>query len=101
MYADPYYRVRLLRYKEGKAYPKEVYTDDNAYFTVIAKAYQADLRVLYEHGLRNVQFDDLIWYTRRVNRTVDFRALDLELDVFSISHTASQRTPQALQKDFA
>lgn len=47
-----------LRYKEGRAYPKEVYPDDDAYFADIAKAYQAELNVLYDHGLRNVQFDD-------------------------------------------
>ena len=47
-----------LRYKEGRAYPKDVYPDDDAYFADIAKAYQAELKVLYDHGLRNVQFDD-------------------------------------------
>ncbi|KAL2434174.1 hypothetical protein ABEF95_014914 [Exophiala dermatitidis] len=47
-----------LRYKEGKAYPKDVYKNDDEYFTDVAKAYQAELKILYDHGLRNVQFDD-------------------------------------------
>ena len=47
-----------MRYREGVAYPKDVYASDAEYFADIAKAYQAELRILYEHGLRNVQFDD-------------------------------------------
>jgi methionine synthase II (cobalamin-independent) len=47
-----------LRYKQGQAYPKDVYGSDDEYFADIAKAYQAELQILYDHGLRNVQFDD-------------------------------------------
>lgn len=47
-----------LRYKEGKAYPSDVYKNDDEYFGDIAKAYQDELKILYDHGLRNVQFDD-------------------------------------------
>ncbi|KAJ6093202.1 hypothetical protein N7486_008491 [Penicillium sp. IBT 16267x] len=47
-----------LRYAEGKAYPKDVYSSDEEYFGDIAKAYQAELKILYEAGCRNVQFDD-------------------------------------------
>lgn len=47
-----------LRYKEGLAYPKEVYSNDKEYFADIAKAYQAELDILYKAGLRNIQFDD-------------------------------------------
>ena len=47
-----------LRYKEGQAYPKEVYSDDAAYFADIAKAYQRELEILYDAGLRNAQIDD-------------------------------------------
>ncbi|GLI73000.1 hypothetical protein PoHVEF18_001186 [Penicillium ochrochloron] len=47
-----------LRYREGKAYPKDVYTNDEDYFGDIAKAYQAELKILYDAGCRNVQFDD-------------------------------------------
>ena len=47
-----------MRYREGLAYPKEVYSNDVDYFNDIAKAYQAELQILYDHGLRNVQFDD-------------------------------------------
>ena len=47
-----------LRYKEGRAYPKDVYPSDKEYFTDIAKAYQTELQILYDNGLRNVQIDD-------------------------------------------
>ncbi|RJE19470.1 Methionine synthase [Aspergillus sclerotialis] len=47
-----------LRYKEGKAYPKDVYSSDEEYFGDIAKAYQAELQILYDAGCRNVQWDD-------------------------------------------
>jgi methionine synthase II (cobalamin-independent) len=47
-----------MRYKEGVAYPKDVYSSDEEYLGDIAKAYQEELRILYEAGCRNVQFDD-------------------------------------------
>ena len=47
-----------MRYKEGKAYPHDVYKDDAEYFADIVKAYQTELQILYDNGLRNVQFDD-------------------------------------------
>ena len=47
-----------MRYREGKAYPKSVYANDEEYFADIAKAYQTELQILYDHGLRNVQIDD-------------------------------------------
>ncbi|KAJ5684149.1 uncharacterized protein N7477_000494 [Penicillium maclennaniae] len=47
-----------LRYREGKAYPKNVYSSDEEYFGDIAKAYQAELKILYDAGCRNVQYDD-------------------------------------------
>ncbi|GAB7365749.1 hypothetical protein MBLNU230_g7084t1 [Neophaeotheca triangularis] len=47
-----------LRYKEGKAYPKDVYSSDEIYFADIAKAYQKELEILYQAGLRNAQVDD-------------------------------------------
>ena len=47
-----------LRYKQGKAYPKDVYGSDDEYFADVAKAYQEELKILYDHGLRNVQIDD-------------------------------------------
>ena len=47
-----------LRYKEGKAYPKDVYATDEEYFADIAKAYRTELQILYDAGLRNVQVDD-------------------------------------------
>lgn len=47
-----------LRYKQGEAYPSDVYSNDDEYFADIGKAYQDELKILYDHGLRNVQFDD-------------------------------------------
>lgn len=47
-----------LRYREGLAYPKEVYGSDEEYFADIAKAYREELKILYDAGLRNVQVDD-------------------------------------------
>jgi len=47
-----------LRYKEGKAYPKDVYANAAEYFADIAKAYQDELEILHKAGVRNVQIDD-------------------------------------------
>lgn len=47
-----------MRYKQGKAYTPEAYTNDADYFKDVAKVYQAELDTLYKAGLRNVQFDD-------------------------------------------
>lgn len=47
-----------LRYKEGQAYSKDVYKSDAEYFDDIAKAYQKEISILYENGLRNLQIDD-------------------------------------------
>lgn len=55
MIAPPWYH---LRYKDGLAFPKEVYSSDAEYFADIAKAVQVELDILYEAGARNIQFDD-------------------------------------------
>ncbi|KAL4882927.1 hypothetical protein BJY04DRAFT_186331 [Aspergillus karnatakaensis] len=47
-----------LRYKDGYAFPKDVYANVDEYFADIAKAYQDELKILYDAGCRNVQFDD-------------------------------------------
>lgn len=47
-----------MRYKQGRAYTKEAYANDAEYFKDVAKCYQDELAMLYEAGLRNVQFDD-------------------------------------------
>ncbi|KAI1373171.1 UROD/MetE-like protein [Hypoxylon crocopeplum] len=47
-----------MRYKQGRAYTKEAYANDTEYFADVAKVYQAELEMLYNAGLRNVQFDD-------------------------------------------
>lgn len=53
--APPWYH---LRYRDGKAFPKEVYRSDEDYFKDIAQAYRVELDLLYAAGVRNVQFDD-------------------------------------------
>ncbi|EHY58256.1 hypothetical protein HRR83_004886 [Exophiala dermatitidis] len=47
-----------MRYKQGRAYTPEAYSNDADYFKDVAKAYQDELKILYDAGLRNVQFDD-------------------------------------------
>lgn len=47
-----------MRYKEGRAYPEDVYANNEEYFADIAKAYQTKLQILYDAGLRNAQIDD-------------------------------------------
>ncbi|GIC87112.1 cobalamin-independent methionine synthase II family protein [Aspergillus udagawae] len=47
-----------LRYKNGKAFPKDVYSTEDEYLSDITKAYQEELQILYDAGCRNVQFDD-------------------------------------------
>ncbi|KAH7350521.1 hypothetical protein BKA65DRAFT_498485 [Rhexocercosporidium sp. MPI-PUGE-AT-0058] len=55
MIAPPWYH---LRYKDGQAFPKEVYASDDEYFWDIAQAFRAELDILYAAGVRNVQIDD-------------------------------------------
>ncbi|KAK9897283.1 methionine synthase-like protein [Cystobasidium minutum MCA 4210] len=47
-----------FRYAPGRAYSKEAYSSDEQYFADAAKAYQVELKILYDAGLRNVQIDD-------------------------------------------
>ncbi|KAF2115685.1 methionine synthase-like protein [Lophiotrema nucula] len=47
-----------FRYKAGRAYPKDVYANDEEYFADVAKAYQAELKYLHGQGIRNIQIDD-------------------------------------------
>lgn len=47
-----------FRYRAGRAFPKNVYANDEEYFEDVAKAYQQELKLLHESGIRNVQIDD-------------------------------------------
>jgi methionine synthase II (cobalamin-independent) len=47
-----------FRYRAGRAYPKEVYANDEEYFEDVAQAYQTELKLLHQEGIRNVQIDD-------------------------------------------
>jgi hypothetical protein len=73
MISPPWYH---LRYKEGNAFPKDVYPTDEEYFADIAVAVQTELDILYAAGLRNVQFDDPNLACRFVLTTI-IRSTDL------------------------
>ncbi|KAK5129295.1 hypothetical protein LTR08_003625 [Meristemomyces frigidus] len=47
-----------LRYKQGSAYPSSAYENDDEYFEDVVTAFQIEMQVLFDHGLRNVQIDD-------------------------------------------
>ncbi|KAJ5648355.1 hypothetical protein N7490_004727 [Penicillium lividum] len=47
-----------LRYVEGQAYPKSVYSSDEEYFADLAQAWRDEISALYEAGARNLQWDD-------------------------------------------
>ncbi|KAI7581479.1 hypothetical protein D0869_01523 [Hortaea werneckii] len=47
-----------FRYGPKKAYLNGVYNNDDEYFADVAKAYQTELKILYDNGLRNAQVDD-------------------------------------------
>ncbi|TKA32987.1 hypothetical protein B0A54_14373 [Friedmanniomyces endolithicus] len=47
-----------FRYGPKKAYVNGVYENDEAYFKDVAAAYQTELKILYDAGLRNGQVDD-------------------------------------------
>lgn len=47
-----------MRYKSGRAFTPEAYQSESEYFADVAKAYEVELRNLYDAGLRNIQFDD-------------------------------------------
>ena len=47
-----------LRLGPGKCYSKDVYANDEEFFSDLAKAYQKEVRTLYDEGLRNLQIDD-------------------------------------------
>ncbi|EJD04082.1 UROD/MetE-like protein [Fomitiporia mediterranea MF3/22] len=54
MCAPEWYHLRHGEY----AYPKDVYKNDDEFFTDVAKAYQEEIAELYALGCRNIQFDD-------------------------------------------
>ena len=47
-----------IHYKEGKAYPTDVYKNDDEYFEDFAVAYRKEFKTLYDAGLRSIQIDD-------------------------------------------
>lgn len=47
-----------FRYRAGRAYPQDVYANDEEYFADVAKAYQTELKLLHDAGIRNIQIDD-------------------------------------------
>jgi methionine synthase II (cobalamin-independent) len=47
-----------FRYRNGRSYPKDVYANDDEYFADVARAYQTELQILHDQGIRNIQIDD-------------------------------------------
>ncbi|KAH6981784.1 hypothetical protein AUP68_05702 [Ilyonectria robusta] len=47
-----------LRLASGKCYSAEAYANDEEFFADLAKAYQQELKTLYDEGVRNIQIDD-------------------------------------------
>ncbi|KAF7193492.1 hypothetical protein HII31_05166 [Pseudocercospora fuligena] len=47
-----------MRYKPGKAFPKDVYANSRECFDDIAAAFREEIRVLYEAGCRNFVIDN-------------------------------------------
>ncbi|KPM39604.1 hypothetical protein AK830_g6964 [Neonectria ditissima] len=47
-----------LRLASGKCYSAEAYANDDDFFADLAKAYQQELKTLYDEGVRNIQIDD-------------------------------------------
>lgn len=45
-------------YREGHAYPKDVYANDDEYLADLSRAYRREIDLLYEIGCRNIQIDD-------------------------------------------
>ncbi|QSZ33429.1 hypothetical protein DSL72_004997 [Monilinia vaccinii-corymbosi] len=77
-----------LRYKDGNAFPKEVYADDEEYFADVSKAVSAELDILYEAGLRNVQFDDpnfACWEEDKSNTKTTEEVLDAYIKCYNDS----------------
>lgn len=50
-----YFHLRLAK---GKCYSPSAYANDEEFFADLAKAYQVEIRTLYDAGLRNLQIDD-------------------------------------------
>lgn len=50
-----YFHLRLAK---GKCYNTDVYKSDEEFFGDLAAAYRAEVKTLYNEGLRNLQFDD-------------------------------------------
>lgn len=45
-------------YREGHAYPKDVYANDDEYLADLSRAYRREIDLLYNIGCRNIQIDD-------------------------------------------
>lgn len=45
-------------FREGHAYPQDVYANDEEYLADLSRAYRREIDLLYEMGCRNIQIDD-------------------------------------------
>jgi len=79
-----------FRYGPKKAYLNNAYTNDDDYFADVAKAYQTELKILYDAGLRNAQVDDpnLAYFCSEAmlegwkNDPENFQTADEQLDAY-------------------
>lgn len=91
-----------FRYGPNKAYTRGVYANDNEYFADIAKAYQVELKILYDAGLRNAQVDDpnLAYFCSEAmlegwkNDTENFQTAEEQFDAYMRFYNACFQRPK-------
>ena len=90
-----------FRYGPNKAYTKGTYANDEEYFADLAKAYQTELKILYDAGLRNGQVDDpnLAYFCSESmlegwkNDPENFQTADEQLDAYLKFYNACFERP--------
>ncbi|GIZ46289.1 hypothetical protein CKM354_000941900 [Cercospora kikuchii] len=91
-----------FRYGPNKAYLPGVYASDDEYFADLAKAYQVELKILYDAGLRNAQVDDpnLAYFCSEAmlegwkNDKENFQTADEQLDAYIKFYNECLRVPE-------
>ncbi|KAK3644240.1 hypothetical protein LTR56_009777 [Elasticomyces elasticus] len=90
-----------FRYGPKKAYVDGVYQSDEEYFNDVAQAYQKELQILYDAGLRNGQVDDpnLAYFCSEAmlegwkNDKENFQTSDEQLDAYIKFYNACLKRP--------
>ncbi|CAK1361626.1 hypotheticalsprotein [Cercospora beticola] len=91
-----------FRYGPNKAYLPGVYASDDEYFADLAKAYQVELKILYDAGLRNAQVDDpnLAYFCSEAmlegwkNDKENFQTADEQLDAYIKFYNECLKVPE-------